>query len=55
MRLKIVNGTPCVQCVKCGRVKNGYKMPIESVYADLDGVSFRDYYCTECAAAQKQG
>lgn len=46
-RLKQINPPTnwfCGSCIECSERVNG-----ASGYADLDGESFTDYYCTECA------
>lgn len=48
MRLKQVDNERGVYftCVTC----NMQVFPKHPVYADLDGVPFKDYYCGKCAA-----
>jgi len=37
---------PLVQCVGCGKKTRTDR---ETIYADLKGKAFRDYYCEPCA------
>lgn len=46
MRLMKVPGYLVTFCYRCGR---RLESPPQAIYADLDGPSFRAYYCPTCA------